>query len=170
MKKKKTAIYWLKELFLFSLILIVFSIGMDLWRKQDMPSYNVPPMKGETLTGMPIDVLEMSKNKPVIVYFWATWCGACQFVTPTINSFSDSYHVVGIPLRSGTNEKLSRYMKAKDYHFPNINDHLGEISNAWGVLVTPTIIIIDNAKIKSITTGITTPWGLQARLWLTLPF
>lgn len=166
MKKKKTAIYWIKELSILALILIVFSVGMDLWRKQDMPNHMALPITGAALTGEVINVLEMSKDKPVIVYFWATWCGACKFVTPTINWFSDAYQVVGIPLRSGEDKKVSRYMKAHDYDFTNINDPLGEISKKWGISVTPSIVIIKNAEVQSITTGITTPWGLFARLWI----
>ena len=30
-------------------------------------------------------------NKPVLVYFWADWCGPCRLVSPTIASIADSY-------------------------------------------------------------------------------
>lgn len=166
MKKKKSVTYWLKEMAIFIVIVTVFAVGMDWWRKQDMPIDVALPITAATITGAQIDLLEMSNNKPVIVYFWATWCGACKFVTPTINWLSDSYQVVGVPIRSGEPARVSTYIAAHDYRFINVNDPQGEISNQWGVAVTPTIVIIKNGNIKSITTGLTTPWGLLARLWL----
>lgn len=30
-------------------------------------------------------------DKPVLVYFWADWCGPCRLVSPTIASIADSY-------------------------------------------------------------------------------
>ncbi|GAK21046.1 membrane protein, suppressor for copper-sensitivity ScsD [Vibrio sp. JCM 19052] len=58
-------------------------------------------------------------------------------------------------------------MTAKDYTFNNINDLRGEISKQWGIAVTPTIAIIKDGEIKSVTSSITTPVGLIARLWMT---
>lgn len=30
-------------------------------------------------------------DKPVLVYFWANWCGPCRLVSPTIASIADNY-------------------------------------------------------------------------------
>ncbi|MDJ0576136.1 MAG: thioredoxin [Xenococcaceae cyanobacterium MO_234.B1] len=30
-------------------------------------------------------------DRPVLVYFWASWCGPCRLVSPSINSIADSY-------------------------------------------------------------------------------
>ncbi|MGK7950335.1 MAG: thioredoxin family protein [Xenococcaceae cyanobacterium] len=30
-------------------------------------------------------------DKPVLVYFWASWCGPCRLVSPTIASIADKY-------------------------------------------------------------------------------
>ena len=36
-------------------------------------------------------VLESSNNQPVLVDFWAEWCGPCKMLTPTINEVADDY-------------------------------------------------------------------------------
>ncbi|MGF1695234.1 protein disulfide oxidoreductase [Vibrio lamellibrachiae] len=165
-KKKRTWKYWLKEVLMYVVVITVVSIGVDYWRAQDMPNDVPSPIQALSLDGEYIDVIEMSKEKPVVVYFWATWCGACKFVTPTINRLGDSYHVVGISGTSGEDRRVSRYLEAHGYDFSNINDNRNSIFREWGVTVTPTIVIIRNGEVKSITTGITTPPGLYARLWL----
>ncbi|WP_117232874.1 protein disulfide oxidoreductase [Vibrio maerlii] len=154
---------------LFTLALItVLSFAMDVWRSQDMPQVELPEVQGFTTSGQVVDVITMSKEKPVLVYFWATWCPACKFVTPTVNWMSDSEHysVVGIPISSGSDERVSRFLQAHDYQFENLNDPTGRISRQWGVSVTPTVVIVRNGEIHSATTGITTPPGLLARVWL----
>ncbi len=30
-------------------------------------------------------------DKPVLVYFWAPWCGPCRLVSPSINWVADNY-------------------------------------------------------------------------------
>ncbi|GAB4237515.1 MAG: thioredoxin TrxA [Stanieria sp.] len=30
-------------------------------------------------------------DKPVLVYFWASWCGPCRLVSPSINWVADHY-------------------------------------------------------------------------------
>lgn len=165
MMKKKLARWKGTVFYILFAGLLMFSV--DAWRTKDMPTYDVPPLAGVTLNGERVDVIEMSKGEPVIVYFWATWCAACKFVTPTVNWFDGKYQVVGVSLNSGADERVRRYMKAKAYEFHNINDLKGNISRQWGIAVTPTIAIIKDGEIKSVTSGITTPWGLIARLWMT---
>lgn len=36
------------------------------------------------------DVLA-DKSKPVVIDFWATWCGPCRMVSPIIDELADEY-------------------------------------------------------------------------------
>ncbi|MDH5932104.1 protein disulfide oxidoreductase [Vibrio splendidus] len=165
-KKPSRLKKWGKELVSMILIVGVVSFAMDFYHSRSMPQGDAIPIVGQSLQGEDIDVIELSKNgKPVIVYFWATWCGACKFVSPTVNSFSDSHQVVSVALSSGPDKRVQRYLEAKEYDFSVINDLSGSISRSWGVNVTPSIVIIKDGKISSIATGITSPIGLWLRTY-----
>ncbi|MDK9736329.1 protein disulfide oxidoreductase [Vibrio sp. D404a] len=155
---------WSKELLSILLIVGIISAAMDFYRAQSMPQGDALPMVGTTVQGEQVDLLELSKQgEPVIVYFWATWCGACKFVSPSVDWLAKSHNVVSVSLSSGSNERVSRFMQAKDYSFPVLNDVNGHIGRDWAISVTPTIAIIKDGEIKSITTGVTTPFGIWLR-------
>ncbi|MGF1748676.1 MULTISPECIES: protein disulfide oxidoreductase [Vibrio] len=148
------------------MVMVVVTIVIDSYRTRDMPQSDLPALSGKTLDGQWVDVLEESKQAPVIVYFWATWCPACKFVTPTIDWFSNHYKVIGVSVSSGSDARVNRFMASQDRDFANINDPKGELMNSWSISVTPTIVIINNGKIESMTTGVTTPMGLFARMMM----
>ncbi|PKF49603.1 protein disulfide oxidoreductase [Enterovibrio nigricans] len=167
--KKKTSWkqprFWLREVLPYIALFVAISFAVDLWRSQDMPSGNVPIQQLSTLDGQEINLAEISQDQPVLAYFWATWCGACKFVTPTVNWLSEDYQVVSVAITSGDTARVKRYLAAHELAFETINDESGTLANAWGIQATPTIVIISDGKIKSITTGISSPPGLLARLW-----
>ena len=165
-QKPKPRIRWLREAGKALLLMLVITFALDQWNGRDMPDTAIPSIVTESVAGQKIDVMAMSKEQPVVLYFWATWCGACKFVSPTVNWLPGSYSVVSVALSSGSDARVQRYLAAHEYTFETINDAQGGLAKDWGIRVTPSIVIIKDGKIRSITTGITTPIGLLARLWL----
>lgn len=155
---------WMKESIKFIIIISLFSIAIDFWRSKDMPSETIPTLATNTIDQQWVDIEKMSYDKPVLLYFWATWCSVCNLVSPSINWLADKHQVVSIAITSGDDRRLTQFMKYKKYDFPVINDSTAKISQEWGVTATPSIVIIKNGQISSITTGATTPIGLWLRL------
>jgi thiol-disulfide isomerase/thioredoxin len=164
-KPKKKVVRWMKEILTFTLIMTVLSFAIDAWRSREMPSTKLPSLTMSTLAGDRVDIKKMSHDKPVLLYFWATWCPVCNFVSPSVNWLSESHQVISVALTSGDDQRLGQFMAYKEYGFPVINDPTGRIGKLWGVAATPSIVIIKNGEISSITTGFTTPIGIWLRLY-----
>jgi len=163
---KRSWRYWIKEIALYLILAIAITTAVDVYRSQSVPMERAPELIGIDSNGKPIDVVEMSYDSPVVVYFWATWCPVCKFVSPTVDWVSQYYPVVAVSGASGPIERVEAFKQAHDYQFTNINDEQSQLFRQWGISVTPTIFIVKDGQIESVTTGITTPPGLLIRLWL----
>lgn len=49
-------------------------------------------IKDSTTAGFTKDVIEASKHGPVLVDFWAAWCGPCKQLTPVLEKVVKSYN------------------------------------------------------------------------------
>ena len=57
----------------------------------------LPPdlIKEGSDAGFMTDVIEASKSQPVLVDFWATWCGPCIRELPNVRKYYAAYHDKG---------------------------------------------------------------------------
>jgi len=117
------------------------------------------------LDGQSFD-LEHFRGRPVLVYFWATWCAVCRVEQDNIEALNADLPVVGVALQSGSPEKVRAYMRENGLRVAVRNDPDGAIAAAWGVRATPTGFVIDpNGRIRFREVGYTSEWGWRLRMW-----
>lgn len=165
-KKKSLISIFIKNILLFGSLFIILSIMMDWYRKPTAPAQFEQQVQYD-LQQQPKVIAQLSHDKPMLLYFWGSWCHFCEFVSPSIQQFADEgTEVLGVALKSGDENDVSHYLKENGYTFATINDPNGAFSRGWDIQATPTILIIKDGKIINHTTGYTSYWGLKFRVWL----
>ena len=63
--------------------------------KKPTPTSELPDVKLKNLDGSTVDLAQF-QGKPVIINFWATWCGPCRFEIPMMNELHRKYAPKGL--------------------------------------------------------------------------
>jgi len=159
----------LRRLLREGLLLLVLLAGvmlvMDWWRAPQAPAaFGSQPLS--TLQGQQVTLDNLSQDKPLLVYFWASWCGVCRFTTPDVAKLAQQgENVLSIALQSGSGQDVERYLSKKGLSFPVVNDANGALSRSWQISATPTVMVIYKGKVVSTTSGWTSYWGMKLRMW-----
>jgi thiol-disulfide isomerase/thioredoxin len=122
---------------------------------------------GHGPTGSPSRLeLASLRGHPVILDFWATWCGPCQAESPIVNTIAQRYKdrglaVVGVNT-SDEDGLAAYYVKKKGLGFPMVYDEGNTIAKRYGVTTLPTLIVVSKTgKIVAVRNGLTSDGALD---------
>ena len=89
-------------------------------------------------------------GKPIVLNFWASWCGPCKMEMPDFNEkhlqMGEEIHFLMINMTDGYRETVdiaSTFIQSQGYTFPVYYDTAGNASMTYGVYSLPTTFFID---------------------------
>jgi cytochrome c biogenesis protein CcmG, thiol:disulfide interchange protein DsbE len=96
--------------------------------------------------------LKQFRGKPVMLDFWATWCGPCRMTMPLTEKLRKEYQgsltVLAINLQE-SEEDVRQYVQQEDVKSLVLLDKEGAAAEAYGIETIPALILIDKSgKIK----------------------
>ncbi|MCH7818776.1 MAG: thioredoxin [Candidatus Marinimicrobia bacterium] len=78
------------------------------------------------------DVIEASKSTPVLVDFWASWCGPCVYLSPTLEKLAEEAGDTWNLIKVNTESQQDLAVKYGIRSIPNVKLFVnGEISGEF---------------------------------------
>lgn len=159
---------YLVLLLVFALLLVAAIIGYNYLSKQykanspekQTDSGEQESAEEELMAAPDFTVLDRDGNqvhlsdyfgKPVVINFWATWCGPCKSELPAFDNvyqeYGDDIHFLMVNLTDGSRETIDgaeAYLSETGYTFPVYFDTEYIASYTYGAYSIPLSIFIDS--------------------------
>lgn len=105
------------------------------------PDFQLPTMDGKTVK------LSDYRGKPVLLNFWATWCGPCRYEVPFLEQINDTYTSQGLVMLAvdiGENATtIQNFMTSLNVSLPVLMDANSAVSKKYGLTGIPTTLLLD---------------------------
>jgi thiol-disulfide isomerase/thioredoxin len=147
-------------------LVVAVVLGVRAWTHRSVASGAAPALEGKDLDGRAVTLASM-RGKPLLVHFWATWCGVCMTEIGTIDALAKDHTMITVATDSGSAAEIRAGMEKRGLSFPVVVDQDGALARKWGVSAFPTSFFVGpDQDIRFVETGFTSSPGFRARLWL----
>jgi cytochrome c biogenesis protein CcmG/thiol:disulfide interchange protein DsbE len=90
--------------------------------------------------------LDQFKGRPVVLNFWATWCGPCYEEHPTLTAnaraLQPNVQFLGVVFQD-SEERIQKFLDERGRAYPTVVDDAGKTAIAYGVGGVPETFFLD---------------------------
>jgi thiol-disulfide isomerase/thioredoxin len=111
---------------------------------------------------------QLSKDRPDLLYFWATWCVICKHALPELMTFAKERNLDLIAITDEDPELVTKFIGEQKEPFPEIVaiDPHRVTFQGYGVSGTPSFVIVDREGVVQLyQSGYTLEGGLHVDGW-----
>ncbi len=136
---------------------------------RDAPDFTLPVVANAAELGGDAATLSMKelRGRPVLLDFWATWCGPCRAEAPIVVRVSRRWRDRGVGV-VGVNTDLPNegdpraFARAHGLSYPIVRDDSGVAQRAYDVDSLPTLVVVSRTgKIVAVRSGVTDDTELE---------
>ncbi len=106
-----------------------------------------PAVALETLDGKPANLSDYIGKQPVVIEFWATWCGNCKQLEPALlkalKQYQGKVQFVGVAVSVNQPQRLVQaYVKKHQLPGTQLYDRTGDASEAYEAPATSYVVVV----------------------------
>ncbi len=108
-------------------------------------------------TGAPFRLADQTAAHPLVLDFWATWCGPCRAELPHLETLSHKYqsNVAFYGVNSSDPPNITTaFARQNGLTFPMLSDTDHHVAFLYGADSIPLLVVIDtHGKVRAVTDG-----------------